>query len=112
MNSPPLSAQYLIRRASIKTVLCPPRLQFALSLQPVEPPLRHAVIASQIGSLEISPGDLLHGDANGIVRIPRDLAARVPSTAAALRRKDETIIDYCHSSQFTVEGLRDLLAGQ
>ncbi len=66
----------------------------------------------QIGSLEISPGDLLHGDANGIVRIPRDLAARIPSTAAALRKKDEEIIDYCHSPEFTVEGLRDLLAGQ
>jgi regulator of RNase E activity RraA len=66
----------------------------------------------QIGSLEISPGDLLHGDANGIVRIPRDLAARIPSTAAALRKKDETIINYCHSPEFTVEGLRDLLAEQ
>jgi 4-hydroxy-4-methyl-2-oxoglutarate aldolase len=66
----------------------------------------------QIGSLEISPGDLLHGDGNGIVRIPRDLAARIPSTAAALRKKDEIVIGYCHSPEFTVEGLRDLLAGQ
>jgi 4-hydroxy-4-methyl-2-oxoglutarate aldolase len=66
----------------------------------------------QIGSLEISPGDLLHGDANGIVRIPRDLASRIPSTATALRKKDEEVINYCYSRECTVEGLRDLFEGQ
>jgi 4-hydroxy-4-methyl-2-oxoglutarate aldolase len=64
----------------------------------------------QIGCLEISPGDLIHGDGHGLVRIPRELAARIPATAAALRRKDEEIISYCHSREFSVEGLRDLLA--
>lgn len=64
----------------------------------------------QIGSLEISPGDLIHGDCHGIVRIPRDLAARIPATAAALRKKDEEIMSYCHSPELSVEGLRDLLA--
>ena len=66
----------------------------------------------QIGSLEIFPGDLLHGDGSGIVRIPRELAARIPATAAALRRRDEALIDYCHSPELSIEGLRDLLAGQ
>jgi 4-hydroxy-4-methyl-2-oxoglutarate aldolase len=64
----------------------------------------------QIGSLEISPGDLLHGDGHGIVRIPRELATRIPVTASALRKKEEEIMAYCHSSEFSVEGLRDLLA--
>jgi 4-hydroxy-4-methyl-2-oxoglutarate aldolase len=63
----------------------------------------------QIGSLEISPGDLIHGDGHGIVRIPRELASRIPATAAALRKKDESIMSYCHSPDFSVEGLRDLL---
>jgi 4-hydroxy-4-methyl-2-oxoglutarate aldolase len=67
--------------------------------------------AVQIGSLEISPGDLLHGDSNGIVSVPKELAPRIPSTAAALRRKDGAVIDFCHSPEFSVEGLRDLLAG-
>lgn len=66
----------------------------------------------QIGSLEISPGDLLHGDCHGIVRVPRELAARIPATAAALRKKEQVVIDYCQSPDFSVEGLRDLLAEQ
>jgi 4-hydroxy-4-methyl-2-oxoglutarate aldolase len=64
----------------------------------------------QIGSLEISPGDLIHGDCHGLVRIPRELASRIPATASALRKKEEEIMTYCHSSEFSVEGLRDLLA--
>ncbi len=65
---------------------------------------------TQIGCLEISPGDLIHGDCHGIVRVPRELATRIPATATALRKRDEEIISYCHSSEFSVEGLRDLLA--
>jgi regulator of RNase E activity RraA len=66
----------------------------------------------QIGSLEISPGDLLHGDCHGIVRIPRELATRIPATAEALRKKEEDVMAYCHSPEFSVEGLRDLVAEQ
>ena len=66
----------------------------------------------QMGSLEISPGDLIHGDCHGIVRIPRELAGRIPATASALRKKEEEVMSYCHSAEFSVDGLRDLLAGQ
>jgi 4-hydroxy-4-methyl-2-oxoglutarate aldolase len=68
--------------------------------------------AVQIGGLEIFSGDLLHGDCHGIVRVPKELAARIPATAAALRQKEEEIIAYCQSPAFTVEGLRGLLAGE
>jgi regulator of RNase E activity RraA len=66
----------------------------------------------QLGGLEISPGDLIHGDCHGLVRIPRELASRIPATASALRKKEDAIITYCHSSEFSVTGLRDLLADQ
>ena len=68
--------------------------------------------AIQIGGLEIFPGDLLHGDCHGIVRVPKELASRIPATAAALRQKEEEIIAYCQSPAFTIEGLRGLLAGE
>ncbi len=68
--------------------------------------------AVQIGGLEISPGDLLHGDCHGIVRVPKELASRIPATAAALRQKEEEIISYCQSPAFTVEGLRGLISGE
>lgn len=63
----------------------------------------------QIGGLEISTGDLLHGDRHGIVRVPRELAGRIPLTVKGLRKKEDEIIAYCHSPTFSVEGLRTLL---
>lgn len=72
----------------------------------------HVGGAVQLGGLEIFPGDLIHGDCHGLVRIPRELATRIPATAAALRKKEEEIMDYCHSPEFSVDGLRDLLAEQ
>lgn len=68
--------------------------------------------AVQIGGLEILPGDLLHGDGHGFVRVPKELASRIPATAFALEQKERQIIDYCQSSSFSVEGLRALLAGE
>jgi len=66
----------------------------------------------QIGGMEISPGDLLHGDYHGIVRVPKELASRIPATAAALRQKEQAIINYCQSRGFTIEGLLALLHGE
>jgi len=63
----------------------------------------------QIGGLEISPGDLLHGDRHGIIRVPRELASRIPQTAAALRQKEREIADFCQSPEFSIEELRRLL---
>jgi regulator of RNase E activity RraA len=62
-----------------------------------------------IGGLEINTGDLLHGDCHGIVRVPKELASRIPTTVKGLRKKEEEIIGYCHSPTFSVEGLRTLL---
>ncbi|MCE0497321.1 MAG: RraA family protein [Methylacidiphilales bacterium] len=66
----------------------------------------------QIGGLELCTGDLIHGDRHGIVRVPKELASRIVKTAAALRQKEQEIIAYCRSPEFTVEGLRSLLDGQ
>jgi 4-hydroxy-4-methyl-2-oxoglutarate aldolase len=63
----------------------------------------------QIGGLELSPGDLLHGDRHGIIRVPRELASRIPKTAAALRQKEAEIAAFCKSPGFSVEELRALL---
>jgi len=74
--------------------------------------LIHIGGAVQVGGLEIVPGDLLHGDLHGIVRVPKEVASRIPATVAALRQKEDEIIAYCQSPGFTLDGLRGLLAGE
>jgi 4-hydroxy-4-methyl-2-oxoglutarate aldolase len=65
----------------------------------------------QINSLEITSGDLLHGDLHGIIRVPKELASRIPQTAIALRKKEADIAAFCHSPAFSVEELRTVLNG-
>ena len=60
----------------------------------------------QIEGLEVKTGDLLHGDRHGLVRVPHEIAARIPKTAAALREKEVALEEYLRSPEFSVEGLR------
>jgi 4-hydroxy-4-methyl-2-oxoglutarate aldolase len=60
----------------------------------------------QIEGLEVKTGDLLHGDVHGMVRVPRELATRIPKTAEALREKEAALEEYLRSPDFSVEGLR------
>lgn len=62
-----------------------------------------------LGGLEIMPGDLLHGDQHGIVKIPCDLAEKVIQIASRLRRRERKISHFCQSPEFSVARLRALL---
>ncbi len=62
-----------------------------------------------IGGLEVHPGDLLHGDAHGVVAVPRQVAPAIPRVAAELAARDRRVVSLCQSPDFTVEKLRATL---
>lgn len=62
-----------------------------------------------IAGLEIVPGDLLHGDQHGIVKIPHDLVEKVIQIADRLRNREKKILRFCQSPEFSPDGLRNLL---
>jgi len=62
-----------------------------------------------VGGLQIRSGDLLHGDRHGILSIPLQVAQELPAIAARQKKQEQAIIEYCHSTEFTVEGLKRLL---
>jgi 4-hydroxy-4-methyl-2-oxoglutarate aldolase len=62
-----------------------------------------------VGGLTIHPGDLLHGDRHGLLRIPRKIAPEVPAVAARLHAHEQEIVAFCRSRKFTKEGLRKLV---
>ena len=64
---------------------------------------------AQVAGMEVAAGDLLHGDCHGVIRIPRELATRIPRTAHALQQKELEISAYVQSPDFNLEGLRSLL---
>lgn len=61
-----------------------------------------------IAGLEIHQGDLLVGDEHGLVRVPPEIAAEIPAVCEQIRRREETLISYCRSPQFTPAGYADL----
>jgi 4-hydroxy-4-methyl-2-oxoglutarate aldolase len=63
----------------------------------------------QVGGLEVHPGDLLHGDRHGLLTIPTKIAPQIPAVAAKLKQTEQQIIDFCRSSEFSVEKLRQVI---
>jgi len=62
----------------------------------------------EIGGLRINPGDLLHGDRNGVRAVPLAIAANVPRVASELGRQERELIDLCRSSHFSLQALSDM----
>lgn len=62
-----------------------------------------------VDGMDVRQGDLLHGDRHGVLTIPAEIAAAVPAVAAALRRAEQKVIDFCRSSAFSVAELSDVM---
>ena len=58
-----------------------------------------------VAGLDVLPGDLLHGDRHGVVKIPSELAARLPEAIAAHAAWEASIIAACEEKPFDIEAL-------
>jgi regulator of RNase E activity RraA len=65
----------------------------------------------EIGGLRIEPGDLLHGDQHGILKIPFETASKIPAIARDIQEKEQGVIAMCRSTDFSLEKLRDVFRG-
>lgn len=65
--------------------------------------------AVQIGGLEIKPGNLLHGDRHGLLTVPSEIAAEIPKVAPRFEERERKVIDFCHSTDFSLERLSQLM---
>ncbi len=65
--------------------------------------------AINVGGMEVSPGNLLHGDRHGVLTVPAQIAGAVPAVAAELQRAEQKVIDFCRSSAFSVAKLGEIV---
>jgi regulator of RNase E activity RraA len=56
--------------------------------------LLHLGLPVHVGGLVVRPGDLLHGDANGVAGIPLDIAAEVADAAPEFVAAERLVLDY------------------
>ena len=78
---------------------------FARGLVPAHgnPRLIEVGVPVTIDGVRIEPGDLLHGDANGVTAIPREIAGQVAQAAAEVRAEEAELMAYIKSPDFKVE---------
>lgn len=53
----------------------------------------------QVGGVVIHPGDLLHGDANGVTTIPLEIADELPHVCQEYMAAEKIVLDCCQSTK-------------
>jgi 4-hydroxy-4-methyl-2-oxoglutarate aldolase len=65
----------------------------------------------EVAGLSVQSGDLLFGDCHGLQSIPPAIAAKIPAVAAEMQAREQRVIDFCKSAEFSTEGLRAIVNG-
>ena len=61
----------------------------------------------QVDGMVVRPGDLLHGDRNGLLSVPDCDPHDVYEAVEAVRCEEGALLRYVRSDEFSLEGLRD-----
>lgn len=60
----------------------------------------------ELAGFTVRPGDLLHGDVNGVLVIPAGIADRVADQAMVVREAERQVLEFLREPGLTVEALR------
>jgi len=60
-----------------------------------------------VGGVTVNPGDLLHGDSNGVTTIPREIASEVGEACEQFMAAEAVVLDYLKSGNVTTEGMAE-----
>ena len=69
-----------------------------------QPRLLEANVPVVIDGVAIQPGDLLHGDVNGLTLVPLAIAGQVAEAAAEVRESEAELMAYINGPDFSVDG--------
>jgi len=62
-----------------------------------------------VGGLAVSTGDVLFGDAGGLLSVPPALVSEIPRRIDFMHSKEAHVIAFCRSDRFSIDGLRTLV---
>jgi 4-hydroxy-4-methyl-2-oxoglutarate aldolase len=63
----------------------------------------------EVGGLSVSTGDVLFGDAGGLLSVPPAILLEIPDAIDRLNSKEAQVIAFCRSPHFSIDGLRALV---
>ena len=61
----------------------------------------------QIFGVPVSTGDILHGDENGLLTVPRGCEKAIAEAVNQVRTRERKLMDWVRSDNFTLGGFRD-----
>jgi 4-hydroxy-4-methyl-2-oxoglutarate aldolase len=61
-----------------------------------------------IDGVPVQPGDLIHGDVNGVTLVPLSIAGQVAEAALQVRQAEARLIDYMNGPDFSIDGFYQL----
>jgi regulator of RNase E activity RraA len=64
----------------------------------------------EIGGLSVAPGDLLHADQHGVLRIPPEIAAELPAAADRVIEREQALLRWVRSDEFDPDRLAEMRA--
>jgi 4-hydroxy-4-methyl-2-oxoglutarate aldolase len=64
----------------------------------------------EIGGLVIAPGDLLHADQHGVLKIPLEIAAELPAAADRVIESEQALLRWVRSDDFDPDRLAEMRA--
>ncbi len=59
-----------------------------------------------IGGQEVEMGDLLHGDEDGVVVVPKEIAPDLPGAVVRVEQQERSLIEHIQGSAFSIEGAK------
>jgi len=71
------------------------------------PQLLDLGVPANVGGLTIHPGDLIHGDANGVTTIPHNIASEVAHACEDFAKAEQVVLDYIKAGSPTPAGLKE-----
>jgi regulator of RNase E activity RraA len=63
----------------------------------------------QIRGMVVNPGDIIHGDENGVITVPPVELALLQEAVETVRRKEKTVMDFVRSAEFNLQGFPKLV---
>ena len=60
----------------------------------------------QVNGLVVHPNDLLHGDENGLIVVPKEGLEKLPAAVEAVRARERTLMEFVRGVEFNFDGLR------
>ena len=60
-----------------------------------------------VGGVAVHPGDLLHGDRNGVTTVPNELASAVAHACPEYVAAETVVLDYCRSGKVDPKGFAE-----